>query len=60
MIGNEPTRVFRSTPLSGDDVDFFNAHIRPELRMVRRETKRLIPVAELERWAAENAERVLG
>jgi excisionase family DNA binding protein len=39
--------------------DFFDQHIRPELRVIRRGSKRLIPVAELERWAAENAERVL-
>jgi excisionase family DNA binding protein len=44
----------------GVGVDFFNENIRPELRIIRRGSKRLIPVAELERWAAENAERVLG
>jgi hypothetical protein len=43
----------------GVGVDFFAAHVQPELRIIRRGSKRLIPVAELERWAAENAERVL-
>ena len=40
--------------------DFFDQNIRPELKMIRRGSKRLVPVAELERWAQENAERVLG
>jgi excisionase family DNA binding protein len=39
--------------------DFFDTHIRPELKVIRRGSKRLIPVAELERWCSENAERVL-
>jgi hypothetical protein len=32
----------------------------PDLRLIRRGRKRLVPVAELERWTAENASRVLG
>jgi hypothetical protein len=40
--------------------DFFDANVAPELRLIRRGRKRLVPVAELERWTAENAERVLG
>jgi hypothetical protein len=40
--------------------DFFDQHVRPELRVIRRGSKRLIPVLELQRWAEENAERVLG
>lgn len=39
--------------------DFFDQHIRPEIKLIRRGSKRLVPLAELERWAAENAERVL-
>lgn len=39
--------------------DFFDQKVAPELRMIRRGRKRLIPVTELERWAAENAERAL-
>jgi hypothetical protein len=39
--------------------DFFAQHIQPELRVIRRGSKRLIPVVELERWCAENAERTL-
>ena len=30
--------------------DFYDQHIAPELRIVRRGRRRLIPVRELERW----------
>ena len=40
--------------------DFFDANVAPELRVIRRGRKRLVPVSELERWTAENAERALG
>jgi hypothetical protein len=36
--------------------DFFDANVAPQLRLIRRGRKRLVPVRELERWAAENAE----
>lgn len=39
--------------------DFFDAHVAPEIRAVRRGRKRLFPVAELDRWVNENAEAVL-
>ena len=40
--------------------DFFDKHIRPDLRVIRRGSKRLYLVTELQRWGEENAERVLG
>jgi hypothetical protein len=40
-------------------IDFFNEHVRPEVELIYRGSKVLVPVAELERWAAENAQRVL-
>jgi hypothetical protein len=40
--------------------DFFSAHIRPELRLIRRGRKVLVPVEELQRWTRENAAPVLG
>ena len=40
--------------------DFFDTNVAPELRLVRRGRKRLVPVAEWERWTTENAERVWG
>jgi hypothetical protein len=36
--------------------DFFDANVAPHLRLIRRGRKRLVPVRELERWTAENAE----
>jgi excisionase family DNA binding protein len=44
----------------GVSVDFFDEHIAPELRIVRRGRRRLIPVRELEGWLGENASRVWG
>jgi len=38
--------------------DFFDANVAPELRLIRRGRKRLVPVHELERWVIENAELV--
>jgi excisionase family DNA binding protein len=35
--------------------DFFDENVAPELRLVRRGRKRLVPVSELERWVAESA-----
>jgi hypothetical protein len=40
--------------------DFFDENVAPELRLIRRGRKRLVPVTELERWTAENASRALG
>ena len=40
--------------------DFFDHHILPELRIVRRGRRRLIPVRELERWLDKHASRALG
>jgi excisionase family DNA binding protein len=39
--------------------DFFDEHVRDELRLVRRGRLVLVPVRELERWVEENAARVL-
>lgn len=40
----------------GVGVDFFDAEIASDLRVVRRGRKRLYAVAEIERWLAANAE----
>jgi hypothetical protein len=40
----------------GVGLDFFDQHVAPELRLIRRGRKRLVPVRELERWVVENAE----
>jgi hypothetical protein len=36
--------------------DFFHTNIAPQLHLIRRGRKRLVPVRELERWVTENAE----
>lgn len=38
---------------------FFYDHVLPELRVVRRGRKVLIPLRELERWAEQSAELTL-
>jgi excisionase family DNA binding protein len=44
----------------GVSVDFLEAHVLHELRIVRCGRRRLIPVAELERWLNETACRTVG
>lgn len=44
----------------GMSIDSFERHVQPELRLIRRGKLRLVPVAELERWANDNAETVFG
>lgn len=39
--------------------DFFEENVAPELRLIRRGRKRLVPVTELERWVAQSASRPL-
>jgi excisionase family DNA binding protein len=43
----------------GVSVDFLEDHVLAELRVVRVGRRRLIPVAQLERWLTEHAERPL-
>ena len=40
----------------GVGATFFDTEIAPELKVIRRGRKRLIPIRELERWTSENAE----
>jgi hypothetical protein len=40
----------------GVSMNFFDAEIAPELRMVRRGRRRLVPVRELERWLQDHAD----
>ena len=43
----------------GMSVDSFERYVMPDVRCIRRGRLRLFPVAELERWADANAERLL-
>ena len=43
----------------GMSLDSFERYVQPGVRLIRRDKLRLVPLAELERWAGENAERVL-
>jgi hypothetical protein len=36
--------------------DYFDEHVAPHLRVIRRGKKRIYPVAELARWLDEHAE----
>ena len=60
-ISMSPVAVSRADAASalGVSLSFFETEIQPELRLVRRKSKVLVPVAELERWLGENAERVI-
>jgi excisionase family DNA binding protein len=39
--------------------DYFDEHVRPEIRIVRRGRRILVPVAELQRWLERSASRAL-
>jgi excisionase family DNA binding protein len=39
----------------GVSIAHFRRHVQPHLRMVRSGSCRLVPIADLERWARENA-----
>jgi excisionase family DNA binding protein len=43
----------------GVSPDFFQQHLRHEIRCVRRGRRRLYPVSELQRWLEEQATRAL-
>ncbi len=43
----------------GMSVDSLERYVMPHVRCIRRGRLRLFPVAELERWADENAEATL-
>jgi hypothetical protein len=39
----------------GVSIDYLDEHVLPEVRIVRRGRRKLIPVYELERWLRSNA-----
>jgi excisionase family DNA binding protein len=44
----------------GVSVDFFDEHVRPEIRVVYVGRRVLVPVREIEKWIDRHASRVLG
>ena len=40
----------------GMSMDSFERYVQPELKLVRRGRMRIVPVGELKRWLAENAD----
>jgi excisionase family DNA binding protein len=60
---NTPTRIALSPAEAaaalGVSRDFFDQHILPELRIVRRGRRRLVPVRELDRWLDQHATTTL-
>jgi excisionase family DNA binding protein len=59
--GRPPLRLALSPDEAGAAIgvsrDYFDEHVLPELRVVRRGRRRLIPVRELERWLEASATR---
>lgn len=43
----------------GVSTDYFDQHIRPEMKLIRRGRLVLVSVRELERWASTNEQRTL-
>lgn len=43
----------------GVSTDFFQQHLRHEIRCIRRGRRRLYPITELQRWLNEQATRAL-
>ena len=43
----------------GMSLDSFERHVQPTIRLVRLGKMRLVPLSELDRWLAENAQRTL-
>jgi hypothetical protein len=39
--------------------DFFDEHVRPELKLIRRGRLVFVSVSELKKWAEENSVRTL-
>lgn len=53
-------RVAEAAAAMGVSEDWYAANIAPDLHIVRRGKLKLVAVSELQRWAEENSERLLG
>lgn len=52
-------RVEEAAAALGVSADFFNTHVRPELRLIRRGRLVLVAVKDLEAWVERSAARTL-
>ena len=61
VISLQPVAVTREVAAAalGMGITMFSERVQPELRVIRVGAKVLIPVSELERWAAETAAKAL-
>ena len=68
MAGPDALRINRRLALTLDEAaaalgvsrDFFEDHIRPDVRIVRRGRRVLVSTVELERWLDRSASLALG
>jgi hypothetical protein len=65
MSDRKPPRLAYRVPAEAAEVlgvspDFFDEHVRPDLRVVRRGRLVFVSVAELNRWLERNSARTLG
>jgi len=57
-LGRVTVMPNEAAEMLGVSRDFFDEHVKPELRIIRRGRKMiLVPVTELERWVRESAAR---
>ncbi|HTR21784.1 MAG TPA: hypothetical protein VMH88_13090 [Gemmatimonadales bacterium] len=52
-------RIEEACESLGVSWDTWRQYIEPDVRLIRLGRRKLVPVAELERWCAEHAEAVL-
>jgi hypothetical protein len=63
-VGGSLPRVTLRVPAEAADAlgvspDYFDEHVRPELKLIRRGRLVLVSMRELERWASANEARTL-
>jgi hypothetical protein len=51
-------RLSEAASALGASDDWFRAHVIPEIKLIRRGRKKLVPHSELVRWIAENSSKV--
>jgi len=58
-IGRRAVTRAEAAAALGVSLDYFEEHVQPDLRLIRRGRKILVAVAELDRWLEQTAERTL-